>query len=165
MRVIFWALPVRAQRPVALCRVVVSAELQASGGLREAARRARARCDAGCVSSDADWRPTAQESMRVWSQMIHVRPVAPEDAAVARYMLRTRARRWHLPALAAAITSSTWWLVHDLVAGGNIGRPGLWVSDGFNLLILVVCLWLGVRHIQLRRWAHRFAPAKTIREK
>ena len=102
--------------------------------------------------------------MRVWSQMIHVRPVEPEDAAVARYILRTRVRSWHLPALVASIAVCSWWLLHDLVAGGNIGRPGLWVSDGFNLLILVVCLWMGVRHIQLRRWAHQFAPKVTTRD-
>jgi hypothetical protein len=103
--------------------------------------------------------------MRVWSQMIHVRPVAPEDAAVARYILRTRVRSWHLPVLVASIAFSAWWLVSDLVAGGIIGRPGLWVSEGFNLLILVLCLWLCVRDIQVRRWVHRFVPAETMRDR
>jgi hypothetical protein len=102
--------------------------------------------------------------MRVWSQMIHVRPVAPEDAVVARYMLRTRVHRWHLPALVGSIAFCAWWLVSDLVAQGVPGRPGGWVSDGFNLIILVVCVWGLVLDIQLRRWAHRFAPAQAIRD-
>jgi hypothetical protein len=108
--------------------------------------------------------PTLQQSMRASSQMNHGRPVAPEDATAARHLLRTRLRPWHTPALVATIASCIWWLVHDQVVGGIIGRPGRWPWDGFNLLILVLCLWMSVRHIKLRRWARRFAPAETSHE-
>ena len=92
--------------------------------------------------------PTLQESMRASSQMIHGRPAAPEAVAAARYLLRTRVRPWHMPALVATIAYSTWWLVSDFVAaGGIIGRPGRWMSEGWYFLILVVCLWGFVRHI------------------
>jgi len=101
--------------------------------------------------------------MRVWSQMIHVRPVAPDDAAVARFILRTQMRRWRLPALVASIAFCTWWLASDLVSEGIPGRPRPWVSDGIILLILVTCLWMGALQVQLRRWAHRFAPKETTR--
>ncbi len=109
--------------------------------------------------------PTLQESMRASSQMSHGRPVAPEDAAAARYLLRTRLRPWHMPALVATIAYSTWWLMSDFVAaGGIIGRPGRLMSEGWYFLLLVLCLWMCVRQIKLRRWARRFAPAETSHE-
>jgi hypothetical protein len=101
--------------------------------------------------------------MRVWSQMIHVRPVAPNDEAVARFILRTQMRRWRLPALVASIAWCTWWLASDLASRGIPGRTGRWVSDGIILLILVTCLWMGALQVQLLRWAHRFAPKETTR--
>jgi hypothetical protein len=119
----------------------------------------------GLASSHAKWCPTPQVSSRVWSQMIHGRPVAPEDGAAARYLLRKGVRRWHMPALVATIVYSTWWLASDFVAaGGIIGRPGRLMSEGWYFLLLVLGLWMCVRQIKLRRWARRFAPAETSHE-